>query len=998
MANFWLQTRHIGGRTLRTLGAATGVTILFLALSRLTYEVAFPILDWTGRLEIIVPTALVIFVLASYFVPRTRVWWVPLPLLLNIIWLIDPTVNIVRGSILSTASVWLCAVLWLIGRRRRDQLTVSATIGLLILPILGLYLTTISHHVGFADTFEFQVTAPKLGTVHPTGYPLYLLLGKLWTLIPIGTIAWRMNFGTAVYALLAGGFCFALLRDLGRDPDDLIDSSPWVESAAFVGTILLLILPIVWSQAIAAEVYTLHLLFGAVAFWLMGRLLTGRISWDKGSVLLTAWLGLSMTNHVTSVFLIPAAALTIWWMWPKNALLRPAERYGSLVLKSAAIFTAPLLLYSYLPIRHWAVNGDRLGWQGFVDTVTAREFSGNLLLNAPFADTQRYTIVSQLVIDQWPLWLLGIAAFGVVIMFVGRPKFALMLLIVLAGFGYHVLSYYVADLAVFLIPIHLIIAIFCGYGLMSLADGLSELFRASDQPTGSLRFGLLTGLPLLVLIPLLLITVERYPQLDQSADDGREAWAQAVLEQDLAPNSVILADSEKHPPLYYVQQIKNIRPDLDIKILPDEAAYRAELDGAAAAGKTVYLARFLPQLAGSYTLNAAGPLTAVTPKNQFNSSIAPAIFSYEGVDLIDVELKAKSAFHPTMAELHLVWRINETPAESARVFLRWQDGASIFPAGRLPANDYLPFNGVVAGQTIQDFYLLPLTHNDLIGHDETIPLEIALAPPFSPSDQIIWQQVTSVNMTERLNPTSEDFVLERQINITDQWNNPARLTAENLEAFKGLDRLHLPQTLKSGEVPRLPNVFPYLLEATPTENEYHFFTRVQQDIPPLDRPKFLRCGWLQWPSERCFIATVPIRGVFIPEGAINFDDQIAMLDYATSSKVRPGGGIELGVTWQGLRQIDEDYTIFVQVLNQDDQLVGQLDIKPAQGTRPTNLWEPGETVQDKFVIPLSGELSTADSHRLIIGFYRLSDFQRLLVIDSEGAPIGDHFVIPLENE
>ena len=103
----------------------------------------------------------------------------------------------------------------------------------------------------------------------------------------------------------------------------------------------------------------------------------------------------------------------------------------------------------------------------------------------------------------------------------------------------------------------------------------------------------------------------------------------------------------------------------------------------------------------------------------------------------------------------------------------------------------------------------------------------------------------------------------------------------------------------------------------------------------------------------------------------------------------------MAATWQGLEHIDEDYTIFAQVLSENDQIAGQIDVKPAQGTRPTNLWEPGETVIDSYTIPLSQELSTEKSYRLIIGFYRLSDFRRLVVLDANGAPIGDHFSISL---
>ncbi|MEM9774862.1 MAG: hypothetical protein AAF902_09795, partial [Chloroflexota bacterium] len=342
-----------------------------------------------------------------------------------------------------------------------------------------------------------------------------------------------------------------------------------------------------------------------------------------------------------------------------------------------------------------------------------------------------------------------------------------------------------------------------------------------------------------------------------------------------------------------------------------------------------------------------------------------------------------------LVELRLVWRINETPSESPRVFLRWQNGKSIFPAGRLPANDYLPFNGAEAGQTIQDFYQIPLTTSELSGWDGAIPLEIALALPFTPSDQIAWEEVAALPIITGVFTAQEHPQTHVRILTTDRWNNNIALSGQ------GLQSLYLPDQIKSGEELNFPEYFPYLVTA---DTAYNIFIASAQDVPPLGEQKLLRCGWLQWPTNSCFVRTIPTEGVAISEDAINFGNQIALIDYATNSKVRPGGGIELDVTWQGLRQIDEDYTIFVQVLNQDDQLVGQLDIKPAQGTRPTNLWEPGELLQDRFTVPLTSDLSTADTHRLIIGFYRLSDFQRLLVLDSDGTPTGDHFVIPLENE
>ena len=108
--------------------------------------------------------------------------------------------------------------------------------------------------MGAADTFEFQVVAPHLGIAHPTGYPLYLLLGKLFSLLPVGAVAWRLNLASAVFALGATVAVFRLGLALSRRP-----------LPALVGAVALGLVPIYWSQAIVAEVYTLHALIVAVA-------------------------------------------------------------------------------------------------------------------------------------------------------------------------------------------------------------------------------------------------------------------------------------------------------------------------------------------------------------------------------------------------------------------------------------------------------------------------------------------------------------------------------------------------------------------------------------------------------------------------------------------------------------------------------------------------------------------------------------------------------------
>jgi hypothetical protein len=81
-----------------------------------------------------------------------------------------------------------------------------------------LYLITLAPTVLFADGGEFQFVPYILGIAHPTGYPLYLLLGWAWShVLPIGDVAYRMNLFSALWAALAVGLSYPVaLRIIRR--------------------------------------------------------------------------------------------------------------------------------------------------------------------------------------------------------------------------------------------------------------------------------------------------------------------------------------------------------------------------------------------------------------------------------------------------------------------------------------------------------------------------------------------------------------------------------------------------------------------------------------------------------------------------------------------------------------------------------------------------------------------------------------------------------------
>jgi transmembrane protein TMEM260 (protein O-mannosyltransferase) len=130
---------------------------------------------------------------------------------------------------------------------------------LLFLLFLALYVRTAAPSVLSGDSAEFQMAAPLLGVPHPTTYPLYVLLGKLATLvIPFGDLAWRVTIVSSVCAALAVALFFGIARRLTV-------SVP----AALVGALALGLAPGLWNAATMAEVYALLLALLLALFYLI---------------------------------------------------------------------------------------------------------------------------------------------------------------------------------------------------------------------------------------------------------------------------------------------------------------------------------------------------------------------------------------------------------------------------------------------------------------------------------------------------------------------------------------------------------------------------------------------------------------------------------------------------------------------------------------------------------------------------------------------------------
>jgi hypothetical protein len=213
-------------------------------------------------------------------------------------------------------------------RARRDLLL---AIGVATLA-MAVYLRTMFPGVGGGgDMVKFQYLGSVLGTAHPPGYPLYILVSYAFSHLPFATPAYRINLMSAVFAAAAAALIFlALVR---------------LDCRRFVAVAIALALAFdryVWGKATGAEVYSLAGFLAALIAWLAVRwAATGR---DRDLYFMVAAFALSLGNHLTVAMLFPAIALFV-------LVVRPRAIRPTTVVVSALICLAGLAQYGYIMLR-----------------------------------------------------------------------------------------------------------------------------------------------------------------------------------------------------------------------------------------------------------------------------------------------------------------------------------------------------------------------------------------------------------------------------------------------------------------------------------------------------------------------------------------------------------------------------------------------------------------------------------------------------------------------
>ena len=230
------------------------------------------------------------------------------------------------------------------------------------------YLSTLLPSIGHGDTPEFVDTAFALGISHPAGFPIYNLIAKPITFFPLGSIAFRVNCMSMLFACMTLVVLYLATNKILEIcfPESNLQSRQW--PSLFPPVFLAFSFPF-WSNSLVAEVYTLHAFFTILIIYL---LLLWNAENDLRFLFLAAFcFGLSAGNHGTVAFYLPAI-LILFFAWGKN------KKIKNLILTSLLFFLG-FSVYLYLPIRSMADPiidwGNPETLQNFYDQVTDRRHS-----------------------------------------------------------------------------------------------------------------------------------------------------------------------------------------------------------------------------------------------------------------------------------------------------------------------------------------------------------------------------------------------------------------------------------------------------------------------------------------------------------------------------------------------------------------------------------------------------------------------------------------------
>ena len=191
--------------------------------------------------------------------------------------------------------------------------------GIIFLVSFLVYYDTMAPTVSFWDCGEFIATSYTLGVPHPPGSPLFLIIGRIFSMIPFSPdIAFRVNLISVLVSALAVMLLYlVIVKVIAHWRGGIKENSDVIIAfgGALVGALTFAFTDSHWFNAVEAEVYSMSTFFTAIVVWLI--LHWSERAEEKGNeryILIIAYMiGLAIGIHLLNLLALPFIALIIYF-------------------------------------------------------------------------------------------------------------------------------------------------------------------------------------------------------------------------------------------------------------------------------------------------------------------------------------------------------------------------------------------------------------------------------------------------------------------------------------------------------------------------------------------------------------------------------------------------------------------------------------------------------------------------------------------------------------
>ncbi len=433
-----------------------------------------------------------------------------------------------------------------------------------------LYLYGLAPTVTLVDSGELIAAAYFKGNAHPPGFPTYLLISHIFTLIPIGNIAQRVNFVSCLFAsfsiivffLLCINIIEIYIRlshklDSKRKKKEINYSNNSYIYASFISSLILMLSFSLWSYAEIAEVYTMNLFFILLTFLMLilfyGGKLNNRVNYKYIYIAALCFgLGLGI-HHVTVVLMIPA----LFYIFLKGIDLSFFKNWRFALALICMMIGLSTYLYLIIaaknnPVLNW---GNPDNWERFFRHITAWQYRSNISVNFVqiYKEIKEYLLFNY---QQFNPIIILLILIGVIIILKTNFLRNLFFLVIVCNLSYGLVYAIAEDKDAYYLMTYAFECIVLGV----------VLFKYSSLKMRKFRY-IVYLLALIVIIYQFAINIKILPKnqyyiAEKYVNDTFNSMKEAGI--------YLTQDWQIYAPLFYYQHIYNRRPDIvsiDVNLL-----------------------------------------------------------------------------------------------------------------------------------------------------------------------------------------------------------------------------------------------------------------------------------------------------------------------------------------------------------------------------------------------------------------------------------------------